>query len=315
MEHHDPWDCVIVGGGAAGLSAAMTLGRARRRTLVLDAGEQSNRAAHGIGGLLGHDGRAPAELYALGRQELGRYPTVTVRDALVTAAATTDDGFALTVADDEQVRTKRLLLATGMRYSVPPIPGVDAFWGGAVFHCPYCHGWDVRDGRLAVHGAEHAVHRALLLRCWSVDVVVLSDGGTLSDADRETLWTAGIPVDDRRVAELRGTDGALHAVRFEDGAERPLDGLLVFAPLHQRHDLAAGLGAALDDRGAVDVDLVGQTTVPGLYAAGDAGATMPNVAGAISDGVRAGAAVNDGLIAEEHGVPPMMPPRAVPTGD
>ncbi|WP_036725616.1 NAD(P)/FAD-dependent oxidoreductase [Patulibacter minatonensis] len=315
MERTDPWECVIVGGGAAGLSAAMTLGRARRRTLVVDAGEQSNRAAHGIGGLLGHDGRPPAELYALGREELRRYPTVTVRDASVRTAERSDDGFVLTLEGDEQVAARRLVLATGMRYAVPELPGVDAFWGGAVFHCPYCHGWDVRDGRLAVHGADHAVHRALLLRCWSPDVVVLTDGGALSDDDRETLRVAGVAVDDRRVAGLRGTDGTLEAARFADGDERPLDGILVLAPLHQRHDLATGLGAALGERGAVDVDMVGQTTVLGLYAAGDAGAMMPNVAGAIADGVRAGAAVNDALIALEHGVPPMMPRRGVPARD
>jgi thioredoxin reductase len=308
------WDCVIVGGGAAGLSAALVLGRARRRVLLLDAGEQSNLPAHGIGGLLGHDGRAPAELYSRGRAELAGYPSVEVRDARVTGGSPRDGGFSLTVADGDAVGAARVLLATGMDYAVPDLPGVAELWGGSVFHCPYCHGWEVRDGALAVLANTAAVHRALLLRGWSADVVLLTDGPADLDVDdRSLLQRAGVPVVERPVAGVRGNSGALEAVLFGDGGELPRDGLLVAAPPRQRSSLASDLGAELTERGTVDVDAFGQTTVPGLYAAGDVSALMPQVATAIAEGSRAAAVINDNLLTEQHGMDPMIPRRtAVP---
>jgi thioredoxin reductase len=308
------WDCVVVGGGAAGLSAALVLGRARRRVLVLDAGEQSNRPAHGIGGLLGHDGLPPAELYARGRAELAAYPSVEVRDILVTGGSHEDDRFVLTTADGSVVHAARVLLATGMEYDVPDLSGAAELWGGPVFHCPYCHGWEVRDRALAVLGNPHAAYRALLLRAWSADVVLLTDGPAELDPDeRARLERASVPVDERPVAGVRSRDGALEAVLFADGDQLPRDGLLVAAPLRQRSPLATDLGAELTERGTVDVDAFGQTTVPGLYAAGDVSAVMQQVAGAIADGARAAAAINDSLLAEQHATQPMIPRRAAVT--
>jgi thioredoxin reductase len=304
------WECVVVGGGAAGLSAALVLGRARRRVLVLDAGEQSNLPAHGIGGLLGHDGAAPAELYARGRAELAAYPSVEVRDARVETGSREDGRFVLS-ADGIELEAARVLLATGMHYAVPDLPGAAELWGGSVFHCPYCHGWEVRNGALAVLGNLAAMHRTLLLRGWSADVVLLTDGPAELDEDgRAALERAGVPVDERPVAGVRGRDGTLEAVQFADGGELPRDGLLVPAPLEQRSSLAADLGAELTERGAVDADAFGQTTVPGLYAAGDVASPMPQVSGAIADGSRAAAAINDSLVAERYGVDPMIPRRA-----
>lgn len=304
------WECAIVGGGAAGLSAALVLGRARRRVVVLDAGEQSNLPAHGVGGLLGHDGLPPAALYARGREELAAYPTVRVRDARVATGARTADGFSLALADGGTVTADRVLLAVGMRYAAPDLPGLAEHWGGAAFHCPYCHGWEARDGRLAVVGAPAAAHRALLLRGWSADVVLLSDGpAELAEADRSALAAAGIPVDERRVVGVRSAGGVLAAVRFADGGELERDGLLVHAPLHQRTALATELGAALTDTGAVDTDAFGQTTVPRLWAAGDVATAMPQVATAIAEGSRAAAFINADLVAAEHGVASMVPAR------
>jgi thioredoxin reductase len=309
------WECVVVGGGAAGMSAALVLGRARRRVLVVDTGEQSNRPAEGIGGLLGHDGLAPAELYARARAELAAYPSVEVREALVTGASPHDGGFVLSTADGATLHAARVLLATGMDYALPELPGVAELWGGTVFHCPYCHGWEVRDRALAVLGSTMATHRALLLRGWSDDVVLLTDGPADLDADeRAQLGRAGVPIVERRVAGVRSRGGALEAVLFADGGELPRDGLLVAAPMTQRSSLASDLGAELTERGTVDADAVGQTTVPGLYAAGDVASPLPQVSGAIADGARAAAAINDDLLAAQHGISPMIPRRAaVPT--
>jgi thioredoxin reductase len=202
-----------------------------------------------------------------------------------------------------------------MEYEAPDLPGAAELWGGPVFHCPYCHGWEVRDRALAVLGNPHAAYRALLLRGWSAHVVLLTDGPSELELDeRARLELAGVPVDERAVAGVRGRDGALEAVLFADGEELPRDGLLVAAPLRRRSSLATDLGAELTERGTVDVDSFGQTTVAGLYAAGDVSAPMQQVAGAVADGSRAAAAINDSLLAEQHGIEPLIPRRtAVPT--
>lgn len=185
MDHE--WECVVVGGGAAGLSAALVLARARRRTLLIDAGEPSNGVAPAIGGLLGHDRRPPHELYAQGRRELAAYPTFTFREGCVVRGAPADGGSVLDLDDGSQVTAKRVLLATGMQYCPPSLPGMDKFWGTTVFQCPFCHAWELRDQRLATlaAGAE-GVNTALMLRGWSDDVVLLTDGPSdLSSGDRE----------------------------------------------------------------------------------------------------------------------------------
>jgi thioredoxin reductase len=303
------WDCVIVGGGAAGLSAGLVLGRARRRTLLVDAGNQSNLPAHGIGGLLGHDGRPPAELYAMGRRELAAYPSIEMRSGEVVSGERADRGFVLELADGRREPTRKVLLATGMEYRPPSLPGLAELWGGSVFHCPFCHGWEVRDQPLAVLArGELAVHKALLLQNWSDDVVLLTDGAAeLNTEDRTRLAVAGVEVDERSVGELAARDGELEAVVFTDGSRIARRGLLVAGTLHQRSRLAEQLGAAFREptpvaHDSLDVDAQWRTTVPGVFAAGDVSAQMPQVAGAIAAGSQAAAAVVQSLLADDYGL-------------
>ena len=299
----DPWDCIVVGGGAAGLSAALVLGRARRTTLVVDAGRPSNLVAHGIGGLLGHDGRPPSDLYVAGRAELAAYPTVEVRAGEVVDGARREGGIVLTLADGGREAARRVVLATGMDYRYPDLPGIAERWGRSVFHCPFCHGWEVRDRPLAVldRGAS-AVHRALLLRAWTDDVTLLTDGPAALDAgEAERLRASGVAVDERRVAGLRGPGHDLEAVLFADGTELRCGGLLVATTLHQRSDLAARLGAAAAPPGPVAVDAVAvddrfESSVAGVAAAGDLSAQMPSVASAIAAGSTAAAMVVGSLM-------------------
>ena len=315
------WDCVVVGGGAAGLSAALVLGRARRTTLVIDAGMQSNRAADGIGGLLGHDQRPPDELYTLGRRELEAYPSVAVREGVVTRAERLDDdAFRLELADGGVETTRRVLLATGMDYRPRPIRGLDELWGRSVFHCPFCHGWEVRDQPLAALGdGERGLHVALLLRGWSDDVVLLTDGpSNLAASDLERLAAGGVQVDNRPVSELVAENGELVAIAFADGGRLPRRGLLVAAPLQQRSELAAQLGASaapptpavLD---AIEIDTLQRTSVPGVFAAGDVSTKFPQVAGAMAAGTLAGAAIVQSLLADDVGLP--FPPLAAGARD
>ncbi len=305
------WDCIVVGGGAAGLSAALVLGRARRRTLVIDAGGQSNLPAEGVGGLLGHDHRPPAELYAAGHAELAGYPSVELRGGEVVGGSRDDGAFARELAAGSREVARRVLLATGMEYRFPPLPGIAERWGGSVFHCPFCHGWEVRERPLGVldRGADGA-RRAILLRAWSDDVTLLSDGLAELDAeDADRLRAAGVAVDERPVAGLRGPDVELTAVFFEDGSELACGGLLVPITLNQRSALADQLGAAAAPPGplgadAIEVDAGFHSSVPGLSAAGDVTPHMPSVANAVAAGSSAGAMIVHGLMAEAHSPAP-----------
>lgn len=285
------------------------LGRARRRTLVLDTNEQSNRPASAIGGLLGHDGRPPRELYEIGRDELRRYPTVQYLRARACDGASADDGHSLSLDSGETVYARRVLLATGMEYEPPDLLGLPELWGTSVFQCPFCHGWEMRDRRLAAlaNGAE-GVHAALMLRGWSDDVVLLTDGAAqLSSQQRHLLASAGVPVDTRRIAALSGADGQLTDVVFADGDRLPRDGLLVEAPLRQRSKLAEQLGAvctpgpvAADSLG---VDALYRTSAPTVFAAGDVCTEQPHVAGAVAAGSQAAMIIVQSLLADEFGLP------------
>lgn len=302
------WECAVVGAGAAGLSAALVLGRARRRTIVIDANEQSNRASNSIGGLLGYDQRPPAELYAAGRRELTSYPNVEYRRGQVRSGRRVDNGFVLDT-DDDEIHTKRVLLATGMQYRPPDLPGLAELWGTSVFQCPFCHGWEMRDKRLASLAAgEEAVHSALMLRGWSDDVIVLTDGRTdLSPADVNALQSAGVAIDDRRVVELQSDDGKLTAIAFADGTRLARDGLLVEAPLRQCSSLAEQLGASCTPGplapDTIDVDEIHRTDAGGVFAAGDVCTEQPHLAGAIAAGSQAAMIIVQSLLADEYGLP------------
>jgi thioredoxin reductase len=267
----DDFDCVVVGGGVAGLSAAMVLGRARRRTLVLDRGGQSNRAAAHVGGLLGQDGTPPGDLYAIGRAQVDAYDAVTFREAEAVDARPAGEDFVVVQEDGTEVRARALVLATGMDYEVPDVPGFAELWGGAVFHCPFCHGWEVRDRPVVVYGeGEVAEMQETLLTAWTDDVTVVA------------------PAD---VSGLRIEAGALAAVTLRDGSEVPCAAVLVHAPLRSRTPLPERLGLALTEGGFVDVDGHAHTSVPGVYAAGDLAVAPQQVAIAMGSGHLAGIVV------------------------
>ncbi len=288
-------DCIVVGGGAAGLNAALVLGRARRRTVLVDAAKPSNLPAHGIGGALGHDGRPPAELYALGRAELARYPSVetvdgSVVDARATGSRGTDDGFEVELAGGAVLRSRTMILALGMDYLRPDIRGVEQRWGSSVFHCPFCHGWEVRDKPLGIcDPGPMGAMRARLLRAWSDDVTWYAFGSeAVSDEDRDALDAAGIRIEAREIVQLHGPAPDLTEVALADGTRAGCGGLMVAAGLRQRSDLAVRLGAETFanpmSEDLLVTDHLGQTTVPGVWAAGDTAGVMPSVVNAMASG-------------------------------
>ncbi|WP_046730069.1 NAD(P)/FAD-dependent oxidoreductase [Streptomyces humi] len=303
----DTYEVVVVGGGAAGLSAALVLGRARRRTLVVDAGEPRNAPSAHMQGFLSRDGMAPAEFLAVGREEIARYGVELVRDRAVAAtkggAREGDGGFTVSLAGGRTVRARQLVVATGLRDELPPVPGVAERFGRDVLHCPYCHGWEVRDQAFGVLATTVlSVHQALMVTQWSKDVTLfLHQVGETEPTgdDLRRLAVAGVRVVPGEVAGLRIEDDRLTGVRLADGTVHAREALFVAPRPVPRNELFVGLGAELTQTpfGAYPVtDERGLTTVPGLWAAGNASGFAEQVVNAASRGYRAGAAINGELL-------------------
>jgi thioredoxin reductase len=291
-------DAVIVGGGPAGLSAALVLGRARRRVLVLDTGRPANSVSNGIGGLLAQGGVAPADLRRAGREQLADHPNVEVRDGAVLDAEPLDKGLAVALDDGPPVSTRALVLAHGLRYDPPPLPGIRPLWGHSVFHCPFCDGWEVRDRPLAVHGnGPEAARTALVVSGWSSDVVLCTDGPSRLNGERAALEHGGVRVREELITELTGRDGRLQRIRFAGGADERREALFVRTHRDQPNGLASALGCGLNEGGTIATDVDGRTDVPGVYAAGDAATEHSrSVANAIGSGSRVAYAVSLDLV-------------------
>jgi thioredoxin reductase len=289
----DSHGVAIVGGGPAGLAAALILGRMRRRVLLIDADDPAHAPSEGVHGLFGHDGVPPHELRQTARDQLRPYESVTVRMAEVEEARSASRGFSV-LSDGEETAADVLLLSTGLRYEVPPLEGAAELWTRGVFHCPYCHGWEVRDRPLAVYGAEASGH-ALLLSSLSDDVVLLTDGDSKLDPDEEKrLASAGVAIRDDRVAGLEANDGTLARIRFADGSSEERAALFVM-PRFAPSPLPRQLGCDLDEDGMMVIDEDGRSSVPGVFGAGDATVGKAAVILAAAAGSRAAYAINVGL--------------------
>ena len=284
-------DVAIVGAGAAGLSAALVLGRARRRVLVIDDGRPRNRSAGHAHGFLTRDGVAPAELLAIGRREVSRYGVAFV-DGTVTRI---EPGCRLITHGGALLRARRVLVATGLRDVLPEIEGLAECWGRDVHGCPHCHGWEVADSPLAVLGTHPpAVHQALLVRQWSVDVAFFPD--RLSDYPADRLTSAGIRVVPGRVARLAVRAGRLFGIELASGLVVPRTTAFVVTDLDPNDGLLTGLGLSRGPAGVVEVGPSGRSGQPGVWAAGNVVDPTADLIGAAAQGARAAVAINRELV-------------------
>ncbi len=294
------YDVIIIGGSFAGLSAAMQLARARRQVLLVDAARPRNRYAAHAHGFLGQDGVPPQEIVAIARAQLARYPTVSFLDGEAIQALAQDGGFAVVMAGGEQVRGARLILATGMRDELPPLPGLQARWGQTVLHCPYCHGFEVAGEPLGVLAAHPmSVHQAMLLPDWGPTTYFTQGQFEPSPEDARHLGARGVHVERTPVVALLGEAPALTGVVLADGRELPLRALFVASRVHMASPLAAQLGCEFDEGPlgpVIRVDDMKQTTVPGVFAAGDASTPMSNATLASASGVMAGVCAHRSLV-------------------
>jgi len=307
------WDVIVVGGSAAGLSAALTLGRSRRRVLVVDGGRPRNRFATHVHGVLGHEGRPPAELLAAAREETAGYGVV-LRDGTVTAVGSTGATLSVATAEGSTLGARTVLLATGITDVLPDVPGLAAHWGTSVLHCPYCHGWEVRDRRLGVLlTSPLALHQVQLVRQLSADVVAFTAGlGVVEPGIERRLLARGVELVPAPVVEVLGEDGRLTGVRTEGGDVVAVEAIFT-APTPLPHDdVVSGLGLARTERAGVSVlavDQLGQTSDHRVWAAGNVVDPSLNVVGSASGGSVAGAAINlalahadtDAAVGARHG--------------
>ncbi|MER7211909.1 NAD(P)/FAD-dependent oxidoreductase [Streptosporangium sp. NPDC000239] len=296
----DGYEVVVVGGGIAGLTAAMILGRSRRSVLVVDAGEQRNTPAAHMQGYPSRDGTPPGEFLAEVRREVAAYGVELVRDRVTAAEPDGDGEFEVTLGDGGRVHARRLVVATGLVDELPDLPGVAERWGRDVIHCPYCHGWEVRDEPIGVlYGRATGIHQALLFGQLSNDVVLFSGAHELADSDLRLLRAAGVRVADGEVEEVVVEDDRLTGVRLAGGQVFPRSVVVVPTRMVPRDELLTKLGARTKDTPAgpfVEVDPVGLTSVPGVWAVGNATGPAEQVVNSASAGYRAGAAVNADLI-------------------
>jgi len=295
------YDAIVIGGSFAGLSAAMQLARARRKILVLDGGKPRNRFSHASHGFLGQDGQTPKEIMETGRRQILAYPTVEFQHAEATDAVQVEGAFNVTYGAGREACAKRLVLATGMTDHLPDVPGMQKLWGTGVLHCPYCHGYEVAGSKFAVFGVgAMSVHQAALVRDWSDDVTLLTNGGDWLTAEQRDMLTArGVKVDTAPVARLIPDGRELEAVEFEDGRRVPYGAVFTGTRASFASPLAERLGCEIEQGQfgpIIKTDALKETTIPGVYAAGDAASPMSNATQASAAGVLAGVFAHQSLL-------------------
>lgn len=310
MDHLNPPDAdvVVIGGSLAGLQAALTLGRACRRVVVIDDGRPRNAPAAHVHNFLGQHGPTPAALLGAGRAALGDYDVALERDRVVLVEhAPAGGGLQVTSQDGRVRRARAVILATGLIDGLPDVPGVAELWGRDVVACPHCHGWEVRGeplAQLSLRGMpQRGVERALLLSRWSGDVVLLTDGDELDAAQRERLHAAGVAVRTRRVGRLAHHDGRLHGIEFADGTTLARRAVFVVTRQRQQTDLARRIGCRHTEEGAaagaVETDSSGRTSVPGVWATGTTTAPALLAIGAAGHASTVAVAVHNALLEQD----------------
>lgn len=295
------YDVVIVGGGAAGLSAALVLSRARRTVVVIDDGSPRNAPAAHMHGYLSRDGMPPAELLALGRDEVAGYGGTVVDGSVTDVVRDGSKGVWVLLASGRRIRARRLLVTTGLTDELPAVPGLADRWARDVLHCPYCHGHEVRDQQLGViGGSPGSVRYAQIVRQWTHDLVYFTPPDLLTAAERAGLVARAIGLVEGTIEELVvDEDDRLRGVRMAEGAVVPRDALFVPPRFVPRSSLLANLGCTVDDDGWTTTNTTGRTSVPGVWAAGNVVDPRAQVITAAGAGSAAAIAINADLVDDD----------------
>lgn len=296
-------DCIIIGGGPAGLNAALVLGRARRDTVLFDNDQARNKVTHESHGFITRDGVTPKEFRDAAHNDIRKYPSVKIEKKTIVEVMKENNGFFTVRTEDGQTFTsKKLMFATGLKERLPDIKGIRDFYGKSLFSCPYCDGWEQRDQPLVLISENaHAVHMAKMIYQWSKDLIICTNGQkVISEEDRKLFEHKGIIVKEEKISRLSGTDGKLEKIIFEDEHEIIRTGGFVTTELYQGNQFGSSLGCELNENSGIIVDVLGKTNIAGVFAAGDTSFSGPSqLIIAASEGVRAAAGVNSELTMEE----------------
>lgn len=301
MATQTTYDVIIIGGSYAGLSAALTLGRALRRVLIIDSGRPANRYALHAQNFLTRDGETPDHLITLSRADVSRYPSVSFSTGMVVSAVREANLFTVTTADGVSSQARKLLLATGVVDLLPDLPGFSDCWGKSVIHCPYCHGYEVHSQALGIlANGEVGYEFALMLRSWSRRLTLFTNGpSTFTDDQRQRLDRLAIDVIDSTIRSLSHQDGMLTDIHLATGQVVVQSALFARVPFQQSNDLAGQLGCELTSTGLIQVTEFGETTTPGVLATGDNSSPMRQVVQAVANGSRTGVMLNRQLSADD----------------
>lgn len=295
-------DAIVIGGSFAGLSAAIQIARARRSVCVIDAGGPRNRFAAAAHGFFGQDGNDPLAMIASARAQVHRYPTVQMITGEANAARAVSSGFEVTVTDGETLMATKLVLAFGVADVLPELPGLAERWGKSVLHCPYCHGFEYAEKRLGVlYSTPMSAHQALLIAEWGPTTLYLNGNETLGEEAQAKLAQRGVMIEPARIDALQGENGGLSSLLLADGRDAPIDALYVAPSSRLNSPIADQLGCAMSDSPhgpVIHTDEKKQTTVPGVYAAGDIARAPHNASWAAADGVTAGVFLHQSLVFE-----------------
>jgi thioredoxin reductase len=292
------FDVLIVGGGAAGLSAALILGRCHRKVLICDEGHQRNLSSQAIHGLLGREGRSPSAFLDEARLELTRYKSVSLRATRVTDITPSGQEFSFTCADGTSGSATKVLLATGLVDKLPELPGIEPLYGISIHHCLYCDGFEYAGKAVAAYGkGDKGAELAVMMRQWIADVVACSDGTAVSPEATRKLKDHDIPLRVEPISSLEGTNGQLTSIVFESGKELPRAGLFFSTGCHQASDLSERLSCKRGEKGGVIINpSTEETSVPGVYVAGDVSRDVLLVAVAIAEGAESAVTINKALL-------------------
>lgn len=300
MRDNKQYDVIIVGGSYSGLAAGMALGRSLRQVLILDSGLPCNRQTPHSHNFITHDGKTPAEIASLARHQLERYDTVRLINDLAISGTKTLNGFDIQTSSGAIYHAKKLIFATGIKDILPPIDGLSACWGITVIHCPYCHGYEVRNTKTGILGnGEHTYDYVALISNWTKDLTLFTNGKSILTEDQKAkLAQHNIPVVEKEIERLTHDAGQLQHIRFKDQTTAPLTALYAQTSFEQHCSIPQSIGCELTEEGYIKIDPFQKTTVPGIFACGDSTTRMRTVANAVAMGTTAGMMANKEMVIE-----------------
>ena len=301
MTHKNSFEVIIVGGSYSGLSAGMALGRALRNVLIIDGGQPCNIQTPHSHNFITQDGKTPKELSTLARQQVEEYRTITFYDGRATSAKKKANGFEITTERSDVFTARKLIFATGVKDIMPKIEGFMACWGISVIHCPYCHGYEVRNERTGIFAnGDLAFHYVQLIRNWTKDLTLFTNGkSTLNQVQIDKIKKHHIPIVQKKIAAFEHHNGNIRQIAFTDNSTFQLKALYARPHFEQHCKIPVALGCELTEQGLLKVDLFQKTTVEGIFACGDNASPFRAVSNAVASGTIAGAALNNGMTEEE----------------